>query len=219
MIKGIIFDFDGTLFDSMTIWNTVGDVYLSSIGKEPKENLQEMLKSLSLLQAAEYIREEYKLPFSDREIMDGINRVVEESYFKEVMPREGVIPFLQELKRRDIRMCIATATDRYMIEAALKRCNMEHFFCEILTCSEVGSGKDRPDIFIKAMEVLKTDLESTVIFEDAYHAVCTAKDNGFKVVVLRDGHESRQQELAEMADVYLPDYSELNNFWKFASAV
>ena len=42
-------------------------------------------------------------------------------------------------------MCIATATDRYQVEAALQRCNMLHFFSEILTCTEVGSGKDRPD--------------------------------------------------------------------------
>lgn len=49
MIKGIIFDFDGTLFDSMSIWDTVGDDYLRSMGREPEEDLKEKLKPLSLL--------------------------------------------------------------------------------------------------------------------------------------------------------------------------
>ena len=57
MLKGLIFDFDGTLFDSMFIWDTAGEVYLRSIGKEPEANLQKVLKAMSLLQSAQYIRE------------------------------------------------------------------------------------------------------------------------------------------------------------------
>ena len=150
--------------------------------------------------------------------MDGVNRTVEDFYFHTVEPKPGVITFLEELHRRNIKMCIATATDRYQVEAALQRCNMLHFFSEIFTCTEVGSGKDRPDIFRKAMEHLQTDRSTTVVVEDAYHAVYTAKQDGFYVVGVHDSHESRQQELLHLADVYLSDYFELTSFWKFASA-
>ena len=218
MIQGIIFDFDGTLFDSMFIWDTAGESYLRSIGKEPKADLQKVLKPMSLLQSAEYIREGYQIPLSVEEIMDGVNRTVENFYFHKVEPKPGVITFLEELHRRNIKMCIATATDRYQVEAALQRCNMLHFFSEIFTCTEVGSGKDRPEIFRKAMEHLQTDRSTTVVVEDAYHAVYTAKQDGFYVVGVHDSHESRQQELLHLADVYLSDYFELTSFWKFASA-
>ena len=218
MLKGLIFDFDGTLFDSMFIWDTAGEVYLRSIGKEPEADLQKVLKPMSLLQSAQYIREKYDIPLSVEEIMDGVNRTVEGFYFHTVEPKPGVIDFLEELYRRNIKMCIATATDRYQVEAALQRCKMRHFFSEIFTCTEVGSGKDRPDIFRKAMEHLQTDRSNTAVVEDAYHAAHTAKQDGFLVVGVYDSHEGRQQELLQIADVFLPDYLHLNNFWKFASA-
>lgn len=218
MIQGVIFDFDGTLFDSMFIWDTAGEVYLRSIGKEPEANLQKVLKPMSLLQSAQYIREKYDIPLSVEEIMDGVNRTVEDFYFHTVEPKPGVIDFLEELHRGNIKMCIATATDRYQVEAALQRCKMRHFFSEIFTCTEVGSGKDRPDIFRKAMEHLQTDRSNTAVVEDAYHAAFTAKQDGFLVVGVYDSYESRQQELLQIADVFLPDYLHLNIFWKFASA-
>ena len=218
MIQGIIFDFDGTLFDSMFVWDTAGEVYLRSIGKEPEANLQKVLKPMSLLQSAEYIREKYYIPLSVEDIMDGVNRTVEGFYFHTVEPKPGVIDFLEELHRRNIKMCIATATDRYQVDAALQRCKMRHFFSEIFTCTEVGSGNDRPDIFRKAMEHLQTDRRTTAVVEDAYHAVYTAKQDGFYVVGVHDSHESRQQELLHLADVYLSDYFDLTSFWKFASA-
>ena len=218
MIQGVIFDLDGTLFDSMFIWDTAGETYLRSIGKEPEADLQKTLKPMSLLQSAQYIREKYNIPLSVEEIMDGVNRTVEGFYFHTVEPKLGVIVFLEELYRRNIKMCIATATDRYQVEAALQRCKMRHFFSEIFTCTEVGSGKDRPDIFRKAMEHLQTDRSNTAVVEDAYHAAFTAKQDGFLVVGVYDSHESRQQALLQIADVFLPDYLHLNIFWKFASA-
>ena len=218
MIQGVIFDFDGTLFDSMFIWDTAGEVYLRSIGKEPEVNLQKVLKPMSLLQSAQYIREKYDIPLSVEDIVDGVNRTVEGFYFHTVEPKLGVIAFLEELYRRNIKMCIATATDRYQVEAALQRCKMRHFFSEIFTCTEVGSGKDRPDIFRKAMEHLQTDRSNTAVVEDAYHAAFTAKQDGFMVVGVYDSHESRQQELLLLTDLFLTDYFDLTNFWKFASA-
>ncbi len=214
MIQGIIFDFDGTLFDSMFIWDTAGEVYLRSIGKEPKGDLQKILKPMSLLQSAEYIRKKYCISLSVEDIMDGINRTVEELYFHTVQPKTGVIDLLEKLHRKNIKMCIATATDRYQVEAALQRCGMRHFFSEIFTCTEVGSGKDKPYIFRKAMEHLQTKRSTTAVFEDAYHAVYTAKQDGFTVICVYDPHESKQQELLQLADVYISDYFDMTNFWK-----
>jgi len=131
MLKGAIFDFDGTLFNSMFIWDTAGEVYLRSIGIEPRGDLQKVLKPMSLLQSATYIREKYVIPLTVEEIMDGINRTVEDFYFHTVQSKEGVITFLEQMKAQGIKMCIATATDRYQVEAALKRCGMESFFSEV----------------------------------------------------------------------------------------
>lgn len=217
MLKAAIFDFDGTLFDSNYVWVTAGEQFFQSIGIAPKPNLQEEIRTMSLYQSACYIREEYNLSLTVEEIMEGINQTVEDAYFHEVQPKSGVIPFLHALKAAGIRMCIATATDRYQIDAALKRCDMLDFFEGIFTCSEVGHGKDEPIIFRKAMEYLGTDRSSTVIFEDALHAVQTAKADGFLTVGICDPYIREQEQLQTLCDCYLTDFSQIEHFWKFAS--
>ena len=217
MLKAVIFDFDGTLFDSNYVWSTAGERFFQSIGVVPKNNLQQKIRTMSLYQSACYIREEYNLSLTTEEIMEGINRTVENCYFHEIQPKKNVISFLQELKAADVRMCIATATDRYQIEAALKRCDMLDFFEEIFTCSEIGHGKDEPDVFRKAMESLGTDRSNTVIFEDALHAVQTAKADGFLTVGLCDPYIQEQEQLQALCDCYLVDFDQPEIFWKFAS--
>ena len=216
MLKGAIFDFDGTLFDSMFIWDTAGEMYLRSIGKEPEVDLQEVLKPMSLLQSAQYIREHYQIPLTIEEIMDGVNRTVESFYFHMAQPKEGVVAFLEQIKKQDVKMCIATATDRYQVEAALKRCGMEGFFTEIFTCTEIGHGKDDPIIFQKAMEHLGTTKANTVVFEDAYHAAKTAKADGFITVTVFDSHEKKQAELHSVSDCFIESFAQTELLEKFA---
>ena len=217
MLKAAIFDFDGTLFDSNYVWVTAGERFFEFIGIVPKDNLQQEIRTMSLYQSACYIREEYRLSFTVEEIMEGINQTVEDAYLHEVQPKAGVISFLHALKTVGIRMCIATATDRYQIEAALKRCDMLDFFDAIFPCSEIGHGKDEPVIFWKAMEFLGTDRSNTVIFEDALHAVQTAKADGFLTVGIFDPYIQEQEQLQKLCDCYLTDFGQFELFWKFAS--
>ncbi len=216
-IKYAIFDFDGTLFDSMSIWDRVGEIYLGSLGIKPKPSLREDVRALSLYQAACYVKKEYKVSLSEEEIMAGINRVVENFYLYEVLPKPGVIDFLDQMKRAGISMCIATASDQAQIKAALKRCNMDHYFEKIFTCTEVGHGKDEPLIFRKAMEFLGGDRSNTVVFEDAIHAIRTAKEDGFRVVGVFDASERRQEEVRELTDAYLVDFEHTDDFWKLST--
>lgn len=217
MLKAAIFDFDGTLFDSNHVWATAGERFFRSIGVVPKTDLQQQIRTMSLYQSACYIREEYGLAMTTAEIMEGINQTVEDAYFHEVQPKPGVITFLQELKAAGVRSCIATASDRYQIEAALSRCGMPELFEGIFTCSEVGHGKDEPVIFRKAMEFLGADRSSTVVFEDAFHAARTAKADGFRTVAVFDPHIQEQERLQELCDCYLTDFGHTEHFWKLAS--
>ena len=217
-IKCAIFDFDGTLFDSMYIWDTIGETHLRSLGKEPQPSMREDVRALSLYQSACYFRKEYNLPLSAEEIMAGINQAIEHFYIHEVLPKPGVVEFLEQMKKAGILMCIATASDRYQIEAALHRCGMDHYFEAIFTCSEVGHGKDEPVIFRTAMERLGADRSTTVVFEDAIHAVQTAKKDGFAVVAVFDNSEKRQAEIRNLSDCYIACFEHTEDFWKFASA-
>lgn len=216
-IKCAIFDFDGTLFDSMFIWGEIGERYLRSLGKEPNPSMREAVRTLSLYQAACYLRREYDLTLSTEEIMKGINQMIEHFYLSEILPKPGVCEFLEHMKKAGISMCIATASERYQIEGALKRCGMSQYFDAIFTCSEIGHGKEEPFIFRQAMEVCGAERNTTVVFEDAFHAALTARRDGFSVIAVYDESEKYQEEIRRLADCYLVDFVHTKDFWEFIS--
>ena len=217
-IRGAIFDVDGTLLDSMFIWDTIGETYLLSIGYQPKENLNETFKNMSLHQAARYYQTEYGVTLSIDEIMDGVNAMLERYYRFEVPLKPGVAELLERLRQSGVKLCIATATDRHLVEAALDRCGVLSCFGEIFTCNEVGHGKDEPDIFEAALRFLGTRREETLVFDDALYAVRTAKEAGFPVAAVYDSHERSQAEVRARSDLYLEDLTQLVEFQKFLSA-
>ena len=206
MLKGAIFDFDGTLVDSMFIWDTIGEDYLRSLGKEPHEDLKETFMTLTLEEAAEYYRTHYGVTLSVKEIVDGVNTMVEGIYRTRVALKQGVADFLAQLKENGTRMCIATVTDRYLVEETLDRLGILQYFSEIFTCAEVGYGKDKPIIYRKALEHLGTMKNETYVFEDSLFALKTAKADGFTTVGVYDRHENRQDNLKNLADYYILDF-------------
>ena len=209
-IRGAIFDVDGTLLDSMFIWDTIGETYLRSIGYEPREKLNEVFKNMSLFQAARYYRTEYGVTLSIDEIMNGVNAMLERYYRFEVSLKPGVAELLAQLQASGVKLCIATATDRYLVEAALERCGVLSCFGAIFTCNEVGHGKDESDIFEEALRFLGTEKAETVVFDDALYAVRTAKEAGFPVAVIYDSHEKNQEGLRALADFYIEDFSQVS---------
>ena len=208
MLTGAIFDFDGTLLDSMFIWDTIGEDYLRTLGKEPHEDLKETFMTLTLEEAAEYYREHYKVTLSVTEIVDSINAMVEGIYRTKVTLKPGVMAYLRLLKERGVKMCVATVTDRYLVEDTLERLGILHYFSDIFTCAEVGYGKDKPIIYQKALEHLGTAKEETFVFEDSLFALETAKTDGFPTVGVYDMHESRQEEMKRLADCYVRSFEE-----------
>ena len=208
MLKGAIFDLDGTLLDSMFIWDTIGEDYLRTLGKEPHENLKEAFMTLTLEEAAEYYREHYGVTLSVKEIVDGVNAMVEGIYRTKVTPKSGVTDYLRLLKDNVVKMCIATVTDRYLVEETLERLGILHYFSGIFTCAQVGYGKDKPIIYRKALEQLGTPKEDTYVFEDALYALKTARADGFPTVGVYDRHENRQDELKNLADYYIRDFAD-----------
>ena len=217
MIKGVIFDVDGVLLNSMPIWENLGDLYLRSLGVEAEKDLGEILFTMSLEEGADYLISQYGLNKTPEEIVEGLNREVRDFYAERVPLKEGVREFLYELNEKKIPMVIATSGDRKNTEAALRRLKVLNYFQGIFTCSEIGSGKNQPDIYLAAALQLDTEPAETWVFEDAYHAIRTAKSVGFKTAAVYD--KANDKDLAQIwntADIYLPEFTDFNIFWKRA---
>lgn len=203
MIKGAIFDVDGTLLDSMEIWEDVAIRYLKSIGVEAEPDLPEVMFTMSLPEGAAYVKEHYRLTRETDEIIQGVLDIIRK-YYEETAPlKPGVTKILEELSGKRIPMTVATSNNKEEVEAAFKRLGIASYFSRIFTCEEVGAGKTRPDIYMKAAEYMGTRPEETVIFEDVLHAIRTAKKAGFLAVGLYDeASKADQEEIKKEADWY-----------------
>ncbi len=202
-IKGAIFDVDGTLLNSMFTWRHRGELFLEGLGIKPREGLHLDVRRVGFLEAPKMIKEEYSLPQSAEEIGKAMMKVVEDYYLIDPRVKDGTIEFLEELKKNGVKMCIATATDRQMVEPGLINAGIRDYFDEIFTCRALSTNKTKPFIFEKAMEFLGTSKEDTVIFEDALYAVRTAKNAGFFVTGIFDDQEPEQEEFRSLCDVFV----------------
>ena len=211
MIKGVIFDIDGVLLDSMIIWTDLGERYLKSIGKEPEEGLTEKLFSMSMEQGAEYLKDKYNIDESVPEILDDINNISKNFYYNEVEAKPGVKELLEDFSSRGIKMVAATSSPRGHVERALTRVGLLEFIDRIFTNGEVGVSKHEPDIYNLAAEHMGTAPSETLVFEDSLYALKTAKSAGYLTVGIYDARgEKDQAGLKENAELYLKGYDDLS---------
>lgn len=209
-MTGAIFDVDGTLLDSMPIWEDVSVRYLKSLGVEAESNLSQKLERMSVEEGAAYIKGNYHLRESEEEIAAATLKIVEDFYYNEAPLKPGVREYLAKLKKEKIPMVIATSSVRLHVEAALRRLGVLSCFDKIFTCSEVGEGKTRPLIYEKAGEYIGGDFRDIYVFEDAIHALETAKQAGFYTVAVYDpSAEKDWGRLQEEADVSVTDMRQL----------
>lgn len=205
MIEGVIFDMDGVLLDSMPAWEHAGELYLKSLGITAEPDLEKTLFSLSMEAGASYLLKRYSLEGLDEAgIIEGLTKTIENFYFWEVKVKPGVKHFLAELQKRAVPMTVATSNHKKLGEAAFKRNGILEYFSKIFTCSEVGAGKVKPDIYLEAAKWMGTLPNRTWVFEDALHAIETAAKAGFKLAgIYDDSSKEVQKEIQERCHIYL----------------
>lgn len=214
MIKGVIFDIDGVVLDSMSIWNDLGARYLISRGIEPEEGLNEILFSMSMEQGAEYAKEHYRLNESVEDILEGIRLMIQSFYFDEVKAKPGAERLMSFMKENGIKITAATSSPRTHIERALERNGLLRFFDKIFTTSEIGVSKHSPVIYNTAAEFMCLDAGGVLVLEDSLYALKTASDAGYRTVGVydKDG-EKNQDGVRETGDLYIRDLNELVEHW------
>ena len=214
MIKGIIFDIDGVVLDSMSIWNDLGARYLRSLNVEPEEGLNEILFSMSMEQGADYLKEHYKLKTSTSSILNGIQDMLRDFYYYEVPAKPGAKELMEFLKEKGIRITAATSSPRSHIEKALTRNKLLSYVEVIYTTGEIGISKHSPDIYNKAASYMKLTPAEVLVLEDSLYALKTAKEAGYKTagVYDKDG-ETDQAGVEVTGDVYIRNLTELISLW------
>lgn len=201
--KGAIFDMDGTLLDSMPVWKRLTAGYLEQFGVHITQQEYAATEGLSQPEVAQFFIDRYPaLPVDAQGLMDGMDELITARYASIAKPRAGVIPFLEGLRRRGVKMAVATLTARRHAEKALRDRDMMQYFDFMLTIEDVGVPKWKPDIYLISAERLGVTPDTCAVFEDAPYACTTAKRAGFYVCGVREpAYAAGEDELRASSDL------------------
>ena len=200
--KGAIFDMDGTLLDSMPVWKRLTQGYLKQFGVHITDQDYAVTEGFSQPQVAQYFADRYpELPDS-QSLMDGMDRLISARYEAIAKPKEGVLDFLEGLRRRGVKMAIATLTARRHAEKALRDRDMLDYFEFMLTIEDVGISKREPDIYLQAAARMGLEPAECTVFEDAPYACATARRAGFRVCgMVEPAYAAGEDELRASSDL------------------
>lgn len=217
MMKAAIFDLDGTLIDSMEVWDKIGRDFLATRGIKAPDDLNRIVKNLSFNETAGYYIRRFSLPDQSKQLISIWNAMAYREYAENIELKPGVREYLIKLKENNIRMGIATATDRELVEAVLRRHEIFPFFQTVVTVADIGKGKEYPDIFLLAAQKLKVNPQNCIVFEDCLHAVNGAKRAGMKVFAVYDPASAHEKpEMERIADGYIQSFDrDLQNLQDF----
>lgn len=210
MIKAVIFDLDGSLVDSMWMWQAIDIEYLGKFGIPIPKNLQEEIGGKSFSETAVYFKERFKLPDTLQQIKDDWNRMAWDKYTHEVPLKDGVTEILEYCKAYNIRMGIATSNSRELVDNIVSVHQLGQYISCIVTGCEVAKGKPAPDVYLAVAEELGVKPEECLVFEDIVEGIMAGKAAGMKVCAVYDKNSEQQdEEKRRLADYYTYEFREL----------
>lgn len=138
-------------------------------------------------------------------------KLLEDHYDNEFQLKPYVRETLEKMNRRDIKMCVATATEDRLAMSVLKRLKIDHYFEFLQTCNSTGLQKGNSKFFEIATQRLNEDTKDIWVFEDAYHCIESAKSINLNVVAIEDKSAKKDRDkIKRTADIYIESFKELN---------
>jgi HAD superfamily hydrolase (TIGR01509 family) len=210
LFKYSIFDLDGTLLNSMYAWHDLGKDYLLKKGINPPDNLNQIIVSMSMLETAIYFKEAFNIKSNPEVIIEEIKKLIADKYKYDFNLKPYVKEYLQKLKDENTIMCIVTSTPLDMARDALERNRVIKYFSFVLSCDEVGVGKNKPDVFNLAANKLDAKPAEIAVYEDADFALITAREAGFYTIGVYDEYfKDKRKDIEAISNIYIESFKEI----------
>lgn len=217
-IKAAIFDMDGTLVNSLILWDAfwqeLGVRYLADPSFRPHPDDDRAMRTMTLDMAMDFVHHQYHLGQSGQQLLSVVNEITEDFYRRRVLVKPGAKEYLEELYRRGVKMVIASGTEMPFIRLALEHCDLEKYFAQAFSCCDIGKGKEHPDIYLLAQQALKEKAEDIWVFEDSLTAIETVKKLGMHTVAIHDPNNYGQETMQKIADYYIAEGETLMKLWE-----
>lgn len=206
----ILFDFDGTLVDSMNMWTDIDIEYLARFGHAYTSDLNAAIEGMSTKELCDYFRKRYQIPQTDEEMIAAWTEMSRHKYLHKIPLKEGASELLHYLKSIGVRMGIATSTELDILVPCLQCHGIDGYFETMTTTTEAGTGKPDPAVYLLAANRMGVDPAECLAIEDLPAGIIAAKKAGMTVVAVEDSFSSDRRELkAKLADRFIMSLSEL----------
>jgi HAD superfamily hydrolase (TIGR01509 family) len=209
-MKNYLFDFDGTLVDSMPTFAGVMLRILDENGVNYSPDIIKIITPLGYHGTAKYFREVLGLELSEKESLSKMLEYMKHAYTYTIPAKDGVIETLVELKKRGCSLNILTASPHDVLDPCLKRLGIYDIFDNVWSCDDFKTTKANPEIYRMAAEKIGVSVEDVSFLDDNYNADKTAKSAGMRVVGVYD-ESSREyvEEMKALCDGYIYNFKEL----------
>jgi len=208
-MKALLFDFDGTLVDSMPCWTEKVLNILRITNTPYPENIIELITPLGDRGTAEYFKNELGVPLSYSEMFELMDSFALPKYRDEIPLKESVAEFLKEMSAK-YSLNVLTASPHKMLDPCLKRLGIYDVFDNVWSCDDFETTKSDVMIYKRVAEKLQCDVNEIAFFDDNIVAVETAKTAGLVTVGVYDKTaESFKDKMLKGADLYVYSFKEL----------
>ena len=206
-MKAYIFDLDGTLLDSMGVWEEIDVDFLKKRGITVPADYADAILSMSAAEAAAYTIQRFALGDTVDGLIQEWNDMALYAYGNTVMMKPCAKEYLTTLHKRGVKLAIATSCPAKLCESALRNHGIYELFHVICSTDEAGYGKTRPDVFQLTAKKLGVPPGDCVVFEDILAAVKSAKSIGMTVYGVYDrSSEADWEQIKQIADGAILDF-------------
>lgn len=202
---GVIFDMDGLLFDTELVYYESTQKVADEMGIPYTKELYMDFIGVSDEEVKEHYHQIYQ-EHGEETVNEFIRRAYEETYqvfaSGAVSLKEGVLELLDYLDKAEIPRVVASSNVRTAIELLLTKAGIQDRFSGIISAEDVIRAKPDPEIFNKAVALLATQPEKTLVLEDSKHGISAAKDAGIPVIMIPDLIEPTPEIKAKTLEVF-----------------
>lgn len=204
-----LFDFDGTLVDSMPSYISVMLRILDENDIKYEEDIVKVITPLGFAGSAKYFKKLGVLT-SEEEMKKTMNEHAYNEYAYNIQAKANVISTLNELKKAGAHLNVLTASPHRLLDPCLKRLEIYELFDNVWSSGDFSTTKSDPSLYMKVANELGKPVESILFLDDNYDADKTAKHAGMKVCgVFDDSSAKYVDDIKSIADYYIYDFAEL----------